>query len=254
MEEIWTGHRDRLRRKAEQEGWDSLRVHEMVELILYYAIPRQDMSDIARNIVQSFGSLESILDADYSALMAVPGVSRAMVDWIMLTGEMVRAYRAIGPDDHTRILCFGDALRFILPRRRMVHSPECWMIYTDFDNRLLARTILCDSLSCFESEYARQAIKEALAIHARHAILVMFMGVYALELDDGERQRLLYFSRSMRGIDVEIMDCILVGESGVVSMNVSGLMDDVRSESLDLSLHERYAGGRCPPPLAAAQD
>ena len=45
---LWEGHRQRLRQRVEREGWDALRPHEMVELVLNRAVPRQNLSDVAR--------------------------------------------------------------------------------------------------------------------------------------------------------------------------------------------------------------
>ena len=53
---VWEGHRQRLRQRMEREGWDALRPHEMVELVLNHAVPRQNLSDLARALVERFGS------------------------------------------------------------------------------------------------------------------------------------------------------------------------------------------------------
>lgn len=111
----------------------------------------------------------------------------------------------------------------------------------DFDNRLLTQTVLCKSLLWWEAEYVRQSIREALAVHARYAILVEFKGTQALEMENEEKEQLLQFSRALRGVEVELLDNILAGESGYASMNAKRQMDQIRNESFDLTLHERYA-------------
>ena len=57
----------------EREGWDALKPYEMVELVLYHAVPRQDLSDVARLLVDRFGSVGGVFGATEAQLMEVPG-------------------------------------------------------------------------------------------------------------------------------------------------------------------------------------
>ena len=113
MDEYWIGHRERLRQRAEDEGWDSLRPYEMIELILYYAVPRQDMNEAARALVNHFGSVYGVMNATKEELMEVRGVSAGMAEWLMRTAELMHAYEAIGPEEHFRIKKHGDAIDFV---------------------------------------------------------------------------------------------------------------------------------------------
>lgn len=240
MGEFWLGHRERLRGRAERDGIESLRPHEIIELLLYYARPRQDMNIVARSLIDTFGSVTGVFNATREQLADVQGVSAGMADWILLTAETVHAYTAIDPDTQFHIECRRDVIDYLVPRWHDVHPPESWLLYTDFDNRLLMQSVLCDSLSWFEPEYVRQSMKEALALQARHGFLVLFMGVQPLMLEADGLEHLLHYARTMRGINVEILDCILVGESGFVSLNSEGFMEKIRHESHELALHERY--------------
>ena len=53
--ESWEGHRDRLRTRAVSEGFDALRENQMIELLLCYAVPRADVSDVAKALIDRFG-------------------------------------------------------------------------------------------------------------------------------------------------------------------------------------------------------
>ena len=52
-EGYWLGHRERLRLRAEADGLEALRPHELLELVLFYAVPRVDTADVARAIAES---------------------------------------------------------------------------------------------------------------------------------------------------------------------------------------------------------
>lgn len=65
------GHRQRLREKFINRGADAIEEHELVELLLFYAIPRKNTNEIAHKLVNEFGNLAGIMDADIENIAAV---------------------------------------------------------------------------------------------------------------------------------------------------------------------------------------
>ena len=68
------GHRARLKERFLNEGLDSFSTHEVVELMLFYAIPQRDVNETAHLLVERFGSLAGILEADIDEIKEVEGV------------------------------------------------------------------------------------------------------------------------------------------------------------------------------------
>ncbi|MDD5924378.1 MAG: JAB domain-containing protein [Clostridia bacterium] len=64
-----SGHRNRLREKYLSGGIEFLKDHEVLELLLFYAIPRRDTNKIAHNLIDSFGSLKGVFDAPIDKLI-----------------------------------------------------------------------------------------------------------------------------------------------------------------------------------------
>lgn len=70
------GHRKRLRESYMQlNGSDALNEHQLLELLLFYAIPRRDVNPLAQRLINRFGSLRGVLEADFS-LLSEEGVSQ----------------------------------------------------------------------------------------------------------------------------------------------------------------------------------
>lgn len=70
------GHRKRLRERFERSGLDGFHDHEMLELLLSYAIPRRDVKSLAKNLLTEFSSFSSVLDASVPELLRIPGVGQ----------------------------------------------------------------------------------------------------------------------------------------------------------------------------------
>lgn len=75
MASVHEGHRKRLKARYTEFGFKGLNEHELLELLLTYAIPRKDVNELAHSLIVRFGSLEDVLNADISQLTAVNGVS-----------------------------------------------------------------------------------------------------------------------------------------------------------------------------------
>jgi DNA repair protein RadC len=85
---IHEGHRKRLRESyIKSNGSDALRDHQLLELLLFYAIPRRDVNPLAHRLVNRFGSLRGVLEASFSEL-AEEGVSQSTAILIKLVGDI----------------------------------------------------------------------------------------------------------------------------------------------------------------------
>ena len=63
------GHRERMKQRCLDEGLDGFADHQVLELLLFYALPYQDTNELAHRLLDTFGSLSAVLNADYSELL-----------------------------------------------------------------------------------------------------------------------------------------------------------------------------------------
>lgn len=71
---IHAGHRKRLKEKFQANGLESFAEHEVLELLLFFALPQGNVNPMAHNLISHFGSLKNVLDAPYENLLEVKGV------------------------------------------------------------------------------------------------------------------------------------------------------------------------------------
>jgi len=235
---FWQGHRQRLRLRMEKDGWDALRPHEMLELALCHALPRQDAADAARALLERFGGLGPVFDAPEEALVRVPGVTGAMAEWISLTGGIMRAYRDLLADDELRLSCYREVHRY-LARWEPDPPDGMWVLYVDFGFSLITYARMGGEDDWWRPRNVRDMVKEALATGARYAVFVRFAGARA-DMDAGEFEHLAAIACALDAMDVDIMDCVLVSEGGPRSMNRDGRLNFDFERADVVSLRERY--------------
>ncbi len=83
------GHRSRMREKFLKNGGESFLPHEILEMLLFFAIPRSNTNPIAHELIQKFGSLSGVGAADYEALKSVDGIG----DNAALLIKVIEAYK-----------------------------------------------------------------------------------------------------------------------------------------------------------------
>lgn len=88
---VHSGHRARVRKKFLLNGIDSFETHEVLELLLFYAVPMKNTSELAHNLLDSFGSISAVLDAPVDALMNT-GLTETQAVLLRLIPEITRLY------------------------------------------------------------------------------------------------------------------------------------------------------------------
>ncbi len=85
-------HRSRLKKRFIAEGLDSFEDHNKLELLLFYALPRCDTNEIAHDLINNFGSLRNVFDAEISELVKISGISEHSAILIKMIPALARHY------------------------------------------------------------------------------------------------------------------------------------------------------------------
>ncbi|MEG1548769.1 MAG: DNA repair protein RadC [Clostridia bacterium] len=84
------GHRERLRRTYVDNGVRGMHEHQILELLLTFALPRRDTNPLAHDLLKRYGTLGSVLAANISDLAAVPGMGENAAVLLSLAGELAQ--------------------------------------------------------------------------------------------------------------------------------------------------------------------
>jgi DNA repair protein RadC len=166
------GHRARMRTRLLTAGSDALADHEMLEMVLFLALPRRDTKPIARLLLDRFGSFEAIISAVPAQLLAVEGVGEAGAAALKLVQgaslrllrDTVRAQPIL--KDWNRLL---DYLTAALAHERV---EQARVLFLDSKNRLLADEIQGRGTVNQTMVYPREIVRRALELNSTGIVLV----------------------------------------------------------------------------------
>lgn len=89
---VHDGHRARMRKRFAETAPTAFAEHEILEMLLYYTIARGDTNETAHSLLEAFGSIEGVLDADPARLATVWGIGESSATFLSLVGEAARRY------------------------------------------------------------------------------------------------------------------------------------------------------------------
>ncbi len=85
-------HRIRVKNRFLTEGFDHFEPHNILEMLLFYAIPQKDTNELAHALINRFGSLEKVFDASFQDLQTVPGIKEHSAILIKMIPALARVY------------------------------------------------------------------------------------------------------------------------------------------------------------------
>lgn len=117
---IHADHRNRMKDKYLEFGIAGFADHEILELLLFYAIPRKNVNPLAHKLLNHFGSFNSVIEADVDALMQVDGLGKNTAILISLIFKILHKYN-LNPALKTKIVSASLAKAY------------CHKLYTEFN-------------------------------------------------------------------------------------------------------------------------
>ncbi len=110
-----SGHRKRLRKRAAVEGIEHFEPHNLLELLLFYTIPRVDTNETAHRLLDRFGSFSAVLDASREDLMQVHGIGAETAQFLNMLPDVFRIYLQDKEDSPRKMERVEEVTQLLMP-------------------------------------------------------------------------------------------------------------------------------------------
>ena len=218
-----SGHRARVRRRLFEGGPKALLDHELVETLLTLTIPRIDTKPIAKRLLDQFGGIGPLLNADPETLKR-ERLSDAAIGALKIAQATALRLLEAKLEGRT-VLSSWDALQDYL-RAAMAHSPveEVRVLFLNAKNMLIANEAMWRGSVDEASMHVREVMKRAMA-HGATALIIVHNHPSG---DPTPSQADIKLTRELveagRHMKVTVHDHVIVGASGRTSMRAMGLI------------------------------
>ena len=217
------GHRQRAKERYRQVGADALADHELLELALFYAIPRQDTNETAHRLLKRFRSLQGVLQASPEELEQVEGVGTSAALLLRLMADISQRARITSLPE--KILNSPDRtgayfMELLAGQKRELLYQVC----LDGKGKLLTCRCIAKGTVSASAVHVRQVVENALYAGASTIILAHNhpSGVALPSQEDIATTRLI--RDALRTMNIQLVDHIVVADGDYVSMAASGML------------------------------
>ncbi len=205
---IHDGHRGRLRKKFMSGA--SLEDHEILEAVLFSSIPRANTNDLAHHLLERFGSLRDVFDANASALQDVEGIGPSSAFLIRLISECISRYSLEGQD--TRNL-LNDRIRLEEYLRALFIGcdyEKAMILFFNASGRLIETHPLGEGEVNLVHLSTRQILTAATQSNAASAILVHNHPSGMLFPSDKDLAATMRIADALKSVQVDLIDHFIV--------------------------------------------
>ena len=158
-----------MREKFLNSGREAFTDHELLEMLLYNAIPRRNTNEIAHRLIDKFGSFSNVLDADIKDIMDC-GLSKNTAVYLHLVKEAGKCYFTEG-DKKPRFITIGDAAKYITKLMYKEKHEQLYIFLLDIRMRLVGQKKLSEGNIDSVSIDTRVLLKTVLSYNAAYAII-----------------------------------------------------------------------------------
>lgn len=238
-ENLHQGHRQRLRQRFLKEGLEGFEDHQVLELLLFYALPRRDTNRVAHRILQRFGSLSAALEADPKDLATIEGMGETAATFLGLIPSLTRRYlhdRAHRPKP--RLNEATRAGQLLIPMMAGRTEEVFYVLCLDSQCRLLFPALISEGTVRESFIHPRHVVEAALRHKAVNVILAHNhpSGDPHPSAADINLTRVL--AQALIPIGVKVLDHVIVAGELYLSMAREGLLGDSGFNQV-ARLHER---------------
>ena len=220
---IHSGHRQRIRDRFLKTGLDGFQDHEVLELLLFYAIPRGDTNKIAHQLLERFGSFSGVCDAPIEELQKVPGVGASAS---ILVGRVSSLSRRYLDDKYAAgtVLDTTEKVGSFLKHKFVGRTNEVvYLACLDNKKKLLYCDILTEGTIDSAPITVRRSVEVAMRVAAASVVVAHnHPQGFALPSND-DIATTIKLRNALDAVSVQLLDHIIVAQDDFVSLADSGL-------------------------------
>ncbi len=231
------GHRERLRRRFDQEGLNGFAPHETLELLLTFALPRIDTNGLAHALIRRFGSLGAVLEASKAELTQVEGIGPHAATLLTMMVPIFRMYEQEKLKPRLSLGNYGELTAYCRTLFLGAGVEQFYVLCLDARLNLLTAVCLSQGTPSEVSVQPRQVVQELIRHNAIGAVICHNHPSGSV-LPSGEDVRLTReLQHILESIGIRLYDHIIVSGGRHYSFHAHQLLDG--GEAADSPAEER---------------
>lgn len=222
MDATHSGHRRRLKDRFVQEGLDHFTDIQILELLLFYALPRQDTNPIAHALLDRFGSFAGVVEARAEDLVQVPGVGENAAILLRMLPPLFRRYMKDSQDPGRILTTTTQCGEFLIPYFFLAKEELVYLLCLDGKCKVLDCRLIHKGSVNTAGVSVRKVVEAAISVNASSVVLAHnhTSGIALPSLADRKTTRQL--KDALDAVGILLADHIILAGDDFVSMAEDG--------------------------------
>jgi DNA repair protein RadC len=214
----YSGHRERLRGRFRDAGADAVSDYELLELLLFRALPRRDVKPLAKSLLEKFGSFAEVITAPEARLAEVKGLGDSGVTELKIV--QAAASRLVRGQVKKRpaLSSWSAVLDYCRTAQAFADREQFRVLFLDKRNQLIADEVQQVGTVDHTPVYPREVVKRALELSATAIILVHNHPSGDPTPSHADIQMTQQIIAVAQPLGISVHDHIIVGKEGHVSL------------------------------------
>ncbi|MBE6886979.1 MAG: DNA repair protein RadC [Ruminococcaceae bacterium] len=219
------GHRQRLKDRFLKSGLADFEDHNVLELLLFFSVPRSDTNEIGHRLLKKFGSLSNVFEAPIDELCKVEGIGIHSATLIKLIPELCNIYHVDKTENITVVNSTNIAGRYFVPRFMGKTVEEVHIMLLDDKKKVIKCEMISKGTVNASAVSVRKIAAEALNNNATGVVLAHNHpgGIALPSGNDIIVTKRIY--KALKLMDIQLCDHIVVADGDFVSMLDSGMFE-----------------------------
>lgn len=219
---VHDGHRERLKERFRSEGLDGFTEVQVLELLLFYSVPRKDTNEIAHALLEKFGTLAQVLDANPADLEKVPGMGSSSALFLKLLSAAGRRYQISRTESATILRTLEQCGAYLQPRFFGRKHEAVFLLCMDAKCKVLACKQVGEGSVNSAGVPIRRIVETALSANATMVVLAHNhpSGLALPSADDIQTTKRL--AVALDTVEITLIDHLVFSDDDYVSMAQSG--------------------------------
>ena len=216
------GHRNRLKNRFLNEGLTNFEDHNVLELLLFYSIPKSDTNEIAHELLNKFGSLHGVFEAGMEDLMSVNGISRHSAVLIKMIPELFVVYGRDKVRDIQKINSSDDAKQFFIPRFYGKVREEVQLVLLDDKMNIIKWVKIYEGSVNSANVPIRKIVEIAIENRATNVIIAHNHPTGLILPSKDDLRATAKVREALALVDIKLLDHVIVSDNEAASLKDSG--------------------------------
>jgi len=166
------GHRERLRKRFREAGADALSDYELLEILLFRALPQRDVKPLAKALLETFGSFAEVIGAPEARLAQVKGLGEASITELKIIQAAASRLLRGAVKKRPVLSSWSTVLDYCRSAQAFADREQFRVLYLDKRNQLIADEVQQTGTIDHTPVYPREVVKRGLELSATAMILV----------------------------------------------------------------------------------